>query len=32
MHRSWSWYFANFISLPIIAACVWLIAKWTGFI
>lgn len=31
MSRSWAWYFANFVSLPIIAALVWLVAIWTGF-
>ncbi len=32
MNRSWSWYFTNFISLPIIAALVWMIADLTGFL
>lgn len=30
--RSWAWYLANFISLPILAALVWVVAKITGFI
>jgi hypothetical protein len=30
--RSWSWYLTNFISLPILAALVWLVAKSTGFL
>lgn len=32
MNRSWAWIITNFISLPIIAACVWVIAKTTGFL
>lgn len=29
--RSWSWYFTNAASLPVLAAWVWVVAKWTGF-
>lgn len=32
LRRSMGWYAANFISLPVIAAWVWLIADLTGFI
>lgn len=30
--RSWGWYFTNFISLPVLGALIWVVAKWTGFV